>query len=321
MQTYVIRRVLLIIPTLLLVTIIVFLTVRLIPGSVVDSMLAEQAQHMEGATYEAAREGLEHKLGLDLPIHVQYWEWISGVFQGDLGRSLWTNEPVTQQIFQRLPVSLELGIFGIIIGLLIAMPVGIYSAIRQDTKGDYIARSFAIACIALPAFWVATMVMVFPSIWWRWSPAMQYIPFIDDPLGNLKQFIIPAFILGMGLSGTTMRMIRTMMLEVLRQDYIRSAWSKGLRERTVVIRHALKNALIPVVTLVGMHIAYVIGSAVILEQIFALPGMGSLLIHVIQVRDYTVLSGLNLFMASFVLVLNLLVDLTYSYLDPRIRYR
>jgi peptide/nickel transport system permease protein len=320
MRAYLIRRLLLIIPTLLLVTIVVFFTIRLIPGSVVEQMLWE---NMGGAKdIVDALEGIKHKLGLDVPIHIQYLRWMGNIIlHGDLGKSLWTSTPVSDEIVDRLPVSFELGLLGIAIALLIALPVGMYSAIRQDTIGDYIARSFAIICIAVPSFWLGTLVMVYPSIWWNWTPPMDYVPFLENPIANLGMFIIPATILGMALSGLTMRMTRTMMLEVLRQDYIRTAWSKGLRERVVIMRHTLKNALIPVVTLIGLQLPVVIGGSVVIEQIFLLPGIGRLLVEAIGSRNYTILSGINLFMATFVLLANLLVDLTYAYFDPRIRYK
>jgi peptide/nickel transport system permease protein len=241
--------------------------------------------------------------------------------QGNLGNSLWTQTPVLDEIIRRFPVSFELGLLALISSLIVAMPIGIYSAIRQDTAGDYLARSFSITLIALPAFWIGTLVIVLPSIWWHWAPPLEYVPFPENPIRNLEQFILPALVLGMGLSGITMRMTRTMMLEVLRQDYVRTAWSKGLQEKTVVMRHALKNALIPVVTIIGLQLPILIGGSVILEQIFALPGIGRLLIDVINKRDYAMLSGLNLVMAVMVMLINLLVDLTYAYLDPRVHYR
>ncbi|MBA7577617.1 Dipeptide transport system permease protein DppB [subsurface metagenome] len=316
MQAYIIRRSLLIIPTLLLVTIMIFFSVRLIPGDVVKIMVAE-SEFMTGKGVEAIR----HELGLDVSIPVQYGRWISGVVRGDLGNSLWSGQPVLEMLVSKLPVSFELGLLAIFVGLLIALPVGIYSAIRQDTGGDYVGRILAIACIALPNFWLGTMVMVFPAIWWHWSPPMEYISFIEDPIGNLQMFIVPSILLGMGMSGITMRMTRTMMLEVLRQDYIRTAWAKGLRERIVIFRHALKNALIPVVTIAGLQIPILIGGSVVLESIFNLPGMGRLLVVVIHQRDYTVISGINLIMSSVVLVTNLGVDLTYAFLDPRVLYK
>jgi len=326
MRAYIIRRLLLIIPTLLLVTLIVFLSVRFVPGDLV-TIMAKEHEHISGETAQAIRS----ELGLDVPVPVQYGRWLGvlrsdtgrfeGLLQGNLGFSLWTRRPVIEHIIPRLPVSFELGLLALIVAQLIALPVGIYSAIRQDTAGDYIGRSVAIACIAIPSFWLGTLVMVYPVIWWGWSPPMVYTPLIEDPIENLKMFIVPATILGMVMSGTTMRMTRTMMLEVLRQDYIRTAWSKGLKERVVVFRHALRNALIPVITIIGMLLPVLIGGSIILEKIFNLPGIGRLLLFTITDRDYNVLSGINLIIASFVLVVNLSVDLTYAYLDPRVRYK
>ena len=230
-------------------------------------------------------------LGLDVPGYVQYGRWIGvlptpdwltgeshfkGLLQGSLGTSLFSQWAVEEKLIGRLPVSLELGVLSIVIGIVIALPVGVYSAIRQDTAADYVGRSAAIIGMATPNFWLALMVMIFPAIWWGWSPPMEWVPFSEDPLGNLGILIIPSLILGTAMSASTMRMTRTMMLEVLRQDYIRTAWSKGLRERIVVIRHAIKNALIPVVTLIGMQLPLLIGGSVIMENIFTLPGTRSI---------------------------------------------
>lgn len=326
MHSYVIRRLLLIIPTLLLVTITVFCTIRLIPGSVVDLMASQQ----EMVSLMNVKQ-LRAELGLDVPILTQYGRWIgvvpqpkkgfSGILQGDLGTSLWTHEPVTQEIRRRLSVSFELGSLAMLISLLIALPVGIYSAIRQDTVGDYLGRSLAIICISTPSFWLGTLVVTLPAIWWHWSPRTEYVPFIENPLGNIVMFIIPATIMGMLTSGVTMRMTRTTMLEVLRQDYIRTAWSKGLSERVIIFRHALKNALLPVVTIIGTEIPFLVSGSVVLESIFVLPGLGRLLLEVLQKRDYPLLSGINLIVASVVLLTNLVVDLTYAYLDPRVTYK
>ncbi len=202
------------------------------------------------------RAAIERRLGLDAPIHVQYGRWVGQLLQGNLGTMLRGEQPVVEQILPRIPVTLELGVFAVVIGLLISMPIGIYSAIRQDSAGDYGGRSLAIIFISVPSFWTATIVMVYPAIWWGWAPPLELITFAEDPLGNLRMFLLPAALLGTALSGTTMRMTRTMALEVLRQDYIRTAWSKGLKEGVVVVRHALKNALIPVVTLVGFSAAH-----------------------------------------------------------------
>ena len=329
MQAYIIRRLLLMIPTFLVVTITVFFLIRFVPGSIIDQMV--QQMGATGGGLIETREQLEEVLGLDVPVHRQYGAWLgvwpnkeghfSGILQGDVGSSLWRRVPVSQEIFERLPISLELGILGIITALILAIPIGTYSAIRQDSWGDYTGRSIAILAISLPSFWVGTMVMVYPSIWWGWSPAIKYIPFVTNPLGNLQQFIIPAVILGMVLSGGTMRMVRTMMLEVLRQDYIRTAWAKGLTERVIVLRHALKNALIPVITVVGSQIPILIAGEVIIETIFVLPGIGLLLVEALGRRDYPVISGVNLFTATAVMIVNLVVDLTYGYLDPRVQYR
>ena len=317
MRAYVIRRLLLIIPTLLILSVIVFLLVRFIPGDVIDMMQGE----MMLTAGEIDREGLERALGLDQPIHVQYGRWIGDiVLHGSLGQSLLGRFSVNERIAGRLPVTIQLGATALVIGLLIALPVGIYSAIRQDTAADYVGRSVAVIGLATPNFWLAVMVMLYPAIWWGWSPPMRLIRFTDDPLGNLGMFIIPGVILGTAMAAATMRMTRTMMLEVLRQDYVRTAWSKGLKEKAVVLRHAVKNAIIPVVTLVGLQLPILVGGSVIMENIFALPGLGRLMLNALENRDYPVVSGINLLFGSAVVVGNLLIDLAYAFLDPRIRY-
>ena len=308
----------LLIPTLLVLTILVFLSVRFIPGDVIDTMVSDLLY----AGVSVDREAVERMLGLDQPVYVQYGRWMGGILlRGTLGNSLLGDWSVEEAIWDRLPLTIELGVLSVVMGLLIAVPVGIYSAMRRNTAADYVGRSFAVIGLATPNFWLALMVMIFPAIWWGWSPPMEYIPLVEDPLGNLGIFIIPSLILGTALSAATMRMTRTMMLEVLRQDYIRTAWSKGLRERVVVVRHAVKNALIPVVTLVGLQLPIVVGGAVIMENIFNLPGLGRLMLIALTDRDYPVVSGINLFFGTAVLMFNLLIDLIYSYLDPRIRYR
>ena len=318
MRAYIIRRLLLIIPTLFLLTILVFLSVRFIPGDIIDSMVDE----MQWVFGNFDREALERMLGLDVPVHVQYGRWMGGILlHGTLGDTLLGGWTVEEKILGRLPVTLELGVMSIVIGLVIALPVGIYSAIRQDTAADYVGRSIAIIGLATPNFWLGIMVMLYPSIWWNWSPPMKLIPFTEDPLGNLGMFLIPSLILGTAISAATMRMTRTMMLEVLRQDYIRTAWSKGLDERVVVLRHALKNTLIPVVTLIGLQLPILVGGSVIIENIFNLPGLGSLFLNALRTRDYPVVSGVNLFFSAVVMLNILLIDLIYPYLDPRVRYR
>jgi len=318
MRAYVLRRLFALLPTLFIASLIVFVTVRLVPGDVIDLMLSQN----DISADKLGREQLMATLGLDRPMHEQYLRWVGGILlHGDLGRSLWHGTPVTELLFARLPVTFELGVLALLVGLTVALPIGVWSAIRQDSAGDYLGRSFSILLLAVPSFWMGTMVMVFPSIWWGWSPEVNYVPFASDPLQNLKQVIVPAIVLGAALSAVTMRMTRTMMLEVLRQDYIRTAWAKGLNERLVVLRHALRNALIPVVTLVGLQAPLLIGGAVIIEQIFVIPGMGLLLLDAVTQRDYPIIAGVFLTVGVAVMLINLAVDLSYGLLDPRVRHR
>jgi peptide/nickel transport system permease protein len=318
MQAYIVRRLLALIPTLFFASLIVFVTVRLIPGSVIDLMLSQN----DISADKFSRDQLIAALGLDKPMWEQYVSWMGAILlHGDFGRSLWQSTPVAELLQARLPVTFQLGFMALIVALTVAIPIGAYSAVRQDTAGDYIGRSFSILMLAVPSFWLGTMVMVFPSIWWGWSPEVKFIPFRQDPLHNLSQMILPAIILGTSLSAVTMRLTRTMMLEVLRQDYIRTAWAKGLSENVVVSRHALRNALIPVVTLIGLQAPLLIGGAVIMEQIFVIPGMGLLLLDAVYQRDYPIITGVFLIVGVAVMVINLLVDLSYGLLDPKVRYR
>jgi peptide/nickel transport system permease protein len=314
---YVVRRLLALIPTLLFASLIVFATVRMIPGDVIDMMLSQN----DLAADKLSRDQLVQALGLDKPVAEQYLIWVSGILKGDFGRSLWQSTPVLELVLQRLPVTFELGVIALAVGLVIALPIGVYSAVRQDTVGDFVARSFSILLLAVPSFWMGTMVMVFPSIWWGWSPEVSYVKFADAPLQNLKQMIVPAMVLGASLSAVTMRMTRTMMLEVMRQDYIRTARAKGLNQRLVIMRHALRNALIPVITLVGLQAPLLIGGAIVIEQIFVIPGMGLLLLEAVNQRDYPIITGVFLTVGLAVMLINLMVDLSYGLLDPRVRAR
>ena len=321
MRAYLIRRLLLIIPTLWILTIIVFLAVRFLPGDVVDAMVAEM-ESWSAAGGAIDREALERMLGLDVPVHVQYGRWMGDILlRGTFGESLTGHWSIEERIIGRLPVTLELGFLAIVIGLVIALPVGIYSAVRQDTAADYVGRTIAVIGIATPNFWLGVMVMLYPAIWWGWSPSVELIPVKEDALGNLGMFLIPSLILGTAMSAATMRLTRTMMLEVLRQDYIRTAWSKGLRERVIIVRHAIKNAFIPILTLIGLQLPLLVGGSVILEEIFVLPGIGRMFVAALNARDYPVVSAINLLLATVVLFSTLLIDMLYPYLDPRIRYR
>ena len=312
MSGYVLHRLVVAIPSLLIASFIVFALPRLIPGDVVQLMLEEQAS---GSNLDDLRA----TLGLDRPIATQYVEWLGRVVRGDLGESLWTKRPVLGELARRLPVSLELGLLAVCFSVAIALPVGILAAVRQDTVADYIARSAAILGLSVPGYWVATLVIVLPAIWWGWSPAPGFVDFRTNPWGHLAQFVLPALILGVASAAALMRMTRAMLLEVLRQDYVRTAWSKGLRERAVVLRHGMANAIIPVVTILGLHVAQLFGGTVIFETIFGLPGMGLFLFDAISQRDYPVIQGANLLIVAVVVATNLLVDLLYAVIDPRIR--
>ena len=318
MQSYLTKRLLLIIPTLFLASVLVFLMVRLVPGSVVD-LMAMNGIKTGGGSIDTAQ--IKQDLGLTTPIPQAYAKWVGDILHGNLGTSLWTGRSIVDDIRGRLPVTMELGIMAFIISLIIAIPIGIYSALRQNSIGDLVGRSFAIVSLSVPAFWLGTMIMVFPAIWWNWSPPMKYIPLVQDPWGNFRQFFIPALLTGLGMAGTLMRILRTSLLDVLRQDYIRTAWAKGLRERVVIIRHAMKNAMIPMVTVLSGSVGMIVGGVVIIEQIFALPGMGRLFLDAINQRDYPYVQGLNMFFAIITLVVILITDISYSYLDPRIRYK
>jgi peptide/nickel transport system permease protein len=318
MQAYILRRLLALLPTMLIASIIVFVIVRMVPGDVVDLMLSQN----DAGSNKLTRDQLMETLGLDKPLWQQYGSWISRLLlHGDLGDSLWQGDSVLGMIAERLPVTFELGLLAMLIALTVAIPVGVYSAVKQDTAGDYVTRSFSLLMLAVPSFWIGTMVTVFPSIWWGWSPEIHFTPFLEDPWANLQQMLIPATILGLSLSAITMRMTRTMMLEVLRQDYIRTARAKGLSEMLILTRHAVRNALIPVITLIGSQAPVLIGGAVILEQIFVLPGMGLLLLDAVNQRDYPVVTGVFFIVGISVMLINLLVDLSYGLIDPKVRQR
>ena len=313
MRKYVLRRLLIATSSLFLASLVVFSLPRMIPGDVVQLMLEERA-------YGKDLEDLRAKLGLNRPIHIQYFEWAGRVVRGELGESLWTKRPVLEELGRRLPVSLKLGFLALLFSVSIALPIGILAAVRQDSLADYVARSLAIVGLSVPGFWIATMVILLPSLWWNWSPPIQFTEFSVDPWAHVSQFIIPAFILGIASSAAIMRLTRAQLLEVLRQDYVRTAWAKGVRESGVVLKHSLKNSLIPVITVLGIQIAQILGGTVIFETIFGLPGMGRFLFDAINQRDYPVIQGVNLVIVSVVVLMNLAVDACYAYLDPRIRY-
>jgi peptide/nickel transport system permease protein len=315
MRRYVIRRLGLAVPTLVLVSVIVFAMMRLMPGDVVIRMV-------EGHAYAPTIEALRTELGLDRPAHQQYLEWIGGiVLRGDFGNSYWTRQPILDEFVQRFPVTLELALLTILVSVVLGVLVGIVSAVRQDTVSDYVGRVLAILALSVPYFGLAVLVVVLPSIYFKWTPVWTYVPFTADPLENLKILIVPAIVFGVTRAGPIMRIMRSALLEVMRQDYIRTAWSKGLPERAIVLRHALKNAMIPVVTLVGLQMPLYIGGSVIIEAIFRLPGVGLFFFEALTRLDYPVVQSVNLIVAAMVVALNLGIDLAYAFLDPRIRYQ
>jgi peptide/nickel transport system permease protein len=312
-RKYVLRRLLVASASLVIASLGVFSLPRLIPGDAVQLMLDERA-------YGKDLDDLRAKLGLDRPIYVQYFDWLGRVVRGHLGESLWTKRPVIEELARRLPVSLELGLMALCFSISIALPVGIIAAVRQDSFADYITRSLAILGLSVPGFWIATLAVLLPAIWWGWSPPIQFTEFSVDPWAHISQFILPAAILGLASAAAIMRLTRAMLLDVLRQDYVRTAWAKGVGEPCVVLKHSLKNALIPVVTVLGIQVAQILGGTVIFETIFGLPGMGRFLFDAINQRDYPVIQGINLLIVSVVVVMNLTVDAFYAFLDPRIRY-
>jgi len=316
MRTYITRRVLHGLLVLWLVSLVIFSLVRILPGDAVIMQLDQAAAPTPEVLTRARQE-----LGLERPFLAQYRTWISGVVQGDLGRSLITRRPVTQELLRRINLTSHLAVMSVIVALLIALPVGVLSAVKQDTLSDYVGRLLAILGLSLPDFWLATVVITFLAIWFQWIPPIGFAPLWVDPVRCLSQLLIPAVIIGARLAAVSMRMTRSSLLEVLGHDYIRTARAKGARERAVVVRHALKNALIPVVTVVGQQFSVLLGGTVIVEFIFLQPGVGSLILDAVLLRDYTLIQGAVLFFATVIVVTNLLVDLSYAWLDPRIRYR
>jgi peptide/nickel transport system permease protein len=314
-KPYVVRRLALAVPTLFLVSVLVFALMRMMPGDVATRMV-------EGHAYAPTLAALRHDLGLDRPVHVQYLDWIGGiVLRGDFGRSYWTRQPILEEFVRRFPVTLELALLTILVSVVIGIAVGIMAAVRQDTAADYIGRVLSILALSIPYFGLAVVVVVLPSIYFKWTPVYTYVRFTADPLENLKIMLVPSLVFGVTRAGPIMRIMRSALLDVLRQDYIRTAWSKGLSERAIVLRHALKNAMIPVISLVGLQMPLYIGGSVIIESIFRLPGVGLFFFEALGKLDYPVVQSVNLIIAAMVVGLNLAIDLSYAFLDPRIRYR
>jgi peptide/nickel transport system permease protein len=318
MSRYIGRRLLMLIPMLIGVSLVVFVLMRLIPGDVASLILMGPSGE-SGANPKALAE-LRHKLGLDRPLPMQYLTWIAGLARLDAGNSLWSDRPVFTEILERLPLTLEMALLAIMLSLGVALITGMLSALRQDTWVDYLFRVISIAGLSIPNFWLSTLIILVLSLVFFWTPPLGYVDFFEDPWANLPQIFWPALALGYALSAVTSRMTRSAMLEVLRQDYNRPARAKGLSGHVVVIRHALKNALLPVITLSAIQLGNLLGGTVIMETIFTLPGVGRYLVDAIFHRDYPVTQTIVVMMGTIFVCLNLLVDLLYAWLDPRIRY-
>ena len=313
MTGYILRRILFAIPTLIVVSIGIFLMVRLLPGDIIDILFGG-----DQTASEEVKQQAREQLGLNGSYLEQYWRWISGVLQGDFGFSLRNTEPVSNIVFDALTVTLELVVLGLLIATLIGVPLGILSAVRRDTGWDLAARVGGLVGLSVPSFWLATLLLLFTSRVFGWVPPLVYISPFEDPIGNLSQFILPAISISVFTMAIVMRMVRATMLEVLGQDYVRTARAKGVDRKTVITKHALRNALIPVVTIIGFEIGVLIGGAAIIETIFGLPGVGYVLLQAIFGRDYPVIQAMTLLIAFTFIFANLLVDLLYGILDPRI---
>jgi len=302
-------------PTLIGAMTIVFLLMRVLPGDVVLVILGEESGQIDPVQYEAMRT----ELGLNRPLWEQYFSWIGNFFQGDMGVSLWTGAEVWDEIMVRLPYSLSLIFMSVLISILVAVPVGVISAIKQDSIFDYGLRIFAIAGLSIPSFWFGLLILLLLVTSFNWSPPLEYARIFQSPGIAFQQLILPAIVLGYRSSAVSARMMRSSMLEVMREDYVRTAWAKGLRERTVIMLHAVRNAILPVITLFGLEVVLIFSSAVIVEKIFNVPGVGRLLVDAIVVRDVVTVQGVVSFVIIFVLVVNLVVDLIYAKVDPRVR--
>ena len=315
MSKYILRRLVQLIPTLLGISLLVFGLMRLLPGDVVRVLVGPELN-----ISAAQRATLERMLGLDAPLHLQYFRWLGAVLQGDFGLSLRSSQPVLAIIKQRFPITLELSLLSLLVSWVIAVPLGIWAAVRRRGMAEFTSQVVGLVGLSVPNFWLATMLLLATSLWLRWQPSPLWVSIFKDPVTNLQMMIMPVIALSAALVAAIMRMVRSSMLEVLGQDYIRTAQAKGLGGRVILVRHALKNAFIPVVTVMGVQLGLLLGGAVVIEQIFGLPGIGWMILNGIYQRDYTLVQGGVLFIAIVFVLINLLVDVLYAYVDPRIRY-
>ena len=314
MFDFLVRRVAISVVTLFVISLIVFTGVRMIPG--------DPARVMAGVDADAAGlEEIREKYGLKDPISVQYLRWIGLALRGDLGESIRTREPVVKTVAIKLPITIQLTCFALVIAIAVAIPVGVFSAVRRNTLWDFLANGLSLCGVSIPNFWLGIMLILFFSVRLRLLPASGFVPIFQDPLANLQRMLMPAFVLGAALAGVLMRQTRNAMIEIMGANYIRTAWSKGLAGRVVIFRHAIRNGLIPVVTILGLQMGALMGGAVVTEQIFVVPGFGRLIVEAVFTRDYPVVQGVVLITASAYVLINLLVDVSYSFLNPRIRIR
>lgn len=314
MGKYVLKRILLLIPTMILVCVIVFVLMRLVPGSAVDMVVYQYQQNGIEITYEEA----EAKLGLDKPAVVQFFEWFGGILTGDLGDCLFTEETVWSVLKAQIPVSLELSIMTLVLSELIGIPLGLYCASHPDTPGDVIIRTLGVIMGSVPVFWIGTIVLVYPAMWWGYSPPLTYVSFFESPLENLQMFLIPAILGALTSAGNNIRTVRTMTLEVMRQDYVRTAWAKGAKQSRVMTAHAFRNALIPIITMIGGSIAGLLGGNVVMENLFNIPGIGQQVVTALNNRDYPLAQGCTVVFALYSMIVILIVDLLYTVCDPRV---
>ena len=315
MGEYIRKRLLLLIPTVIFVCLIVFVLLRMLPGSAVDALTYKI---QSSGTYDVDRGEVEAMLGMDRPAVVQFFVWLGRVLRGNLGECIFQNESVLAAIARQLPPSLELGLLTLILANIISIPLGLYCAARQDTISDYSIRVISLILMSLPMFWLATLVLIYPAIWWRYSPPAQYVSLFVDPLQNLKMFFLPALLGAIAQAGMQLRTVRTVLLDTMRSDYVRTAWAKGAGERSIMFKHAFRNAMIPVVTVVGGSVSMLIGGSVILENIFNIPGIGRQVITAISARDYPLVQGCVLIFSLFTMLINLVVDVSYKWIDPRV---
>ena len=315
MRRYIVGRLLLMLPTLIGVAIITFVVMRLVPGDIVALRYAGSPVGQDIIDKE------RHILGLDKSMPQQFVDWMTSAAHLDFGQSLWTGHQVIDEIWTRLPLSLELAVIATVFAVLIAVPLGVMAAVRQDTWVDYAIRVFSVGGLAMPSFWIGIMLVLFTITAFGWAPPLVFTPITEDPIANLSQLVLPAISVGYRYSAVSMRMTRSTLLDVLREDYVRTARAKGLRDTIVVVRHALRNALLPVVTVVSLEFAFLIGGLVVTEQVFNLNGIGKLLVDAVAHRDYPLIQALVLLLASVFVLVNFVVDLVYVVLDPRIRYQ